>query len=106
MNAVVGWDFPTLAYGRGVGRGRGDRHCGSLGTYVLCGTASLENLPNTLQKIRKTLKSVRAIFNVFSRYRWILGEHMKNRENDKFDSGRIHPGIYKNKECVLPLSTR
>ncbi len=36
----------------------------------------------------------------------IAGEHMRNRENDKFDSGRIHPGIYKNKECVLPLSTR
>ena len=31
---------------------------------------------------------------------------MRNRENDKFDSGRTHPGIYKNKECVLPLSTR
>jgi hypothetical protein len=58
-----------------------------------------------LQKIRKTLKSVRAIFNVFSRYRSIAGEDMRNRENDKFDSGRTHPEIYKNKECVLPPST-
>jgi hypothetical protein len=32
--------------------------------------ASLENLPNTFcKKIRETLKSVRAIFDVFSRYR-------------------------------------
>jgi hypothetical protein len=31
---------------------------------------------------------------------------MRNRENDKFDSGRTHPEIYKYKECVLPLSTR
>jgi hypothetical protein len=57
-------------------------------------------------KIRKTLKSVRAIFDVSSRYRSIAGEYMRNRENDKFDSGRTHPGIYKNKEWVLPLSTR
>ena len=74
---------PTFACGRGGGEsqfGRADRHCGSLGIYVLCGTASLENLPtHILQKIRKTLKSVRAIFNVFSRYRSMPGEHMKNR---------------------------
>jgi hypothetical protein len=39
--------------------------------------ASLENLPNTFcKKIRETLKSVRAIFDVFSRYRSIPGEHM------------------------------
>ncbi len=31
---------------------------------------------------------------------------MRNHENDKFDSGRTHPEIYKNKECVLLLSTR
>ncbi len=31
---------------------------------------------------------------------------MRNRENDQFDSGRTHPAIYKNKECVLPLLTR
>jgi hypothetical protein len=43
----------TLACGRGGGKsqfGRGDRHCGSIGRYVLCGTASLENLPNTFCK--------------------------------------------------------
>ncbi len=67
---------------------------------------SLENLPNTFVKIRETLESGWAIFDVSSRYRSIPGEHMRSRENDKFDSGRTHPGIYKNKECVLPLSTR
>jgi hypothetical protein len=40
-------------------------------------TASLENLPNTFcKKIRETMKSVRAIFEVFSRYRSIAGEYM------------------------------
>jgi hypothetical protein len=40
-------------------------------------TGSLENLPNTFfKKIRVTLKSVRAIFDVFSRYRSIRGEYM------------------------------
>jgi hypothetical protein len=58
-----------------------------------------------LQKSAK-LKSVRAIFDVFSRYRSIAGEHMWNLQNDKYDSGRTHAGIYTNKECVLPLSTR
>jgi hypothetical protein len=44
--------------------------------FVLCGTASLENLPNTFfKKIFETLKNVRAIFDVFSRYRSIPGEH-------------------------------
>jgi predicted flavoprotein YhiN len=69
-------------------------------------TASLENLRNILQKIREILKSVRAIFDVFSRYRSIPGEHMLNLQNDKYDSGRTHPKIDKIKQCVRPLSTR
>jgi hypothetical protein len=69
--------------------------------------ASLENLPNTFcKKIREKLKSVRVIFDVFSRYRSIPGEHMYNLQNDKYDSGRTHPGIDKIKQCVRPLSTR
>jgi hypothetical protein len=48
----------------------------------------------------------RLIIDVLSRYRSIPGEHMRNHENNKYDSGRIHPGIYKNKQCVLPLSTQ
>jgi len=59
-----------------------------------------------LQKIRETLKSVRAIFDVSSRYRSIPGEHMRNLQNDKSDSGRTHPGTDKIEQCVLPLSTR
>ncbi len=59
-----------------------------------------------LQKIRETLKSVRAIFDVSSRYRSIPGEHMRNPQNDKSDSGRTHPGTDKIQQCVLPLSTR
>ena len=59
-----------------------------------------------LQKICQTLKSVRAIFDVSSRYRWIPGEHMRNLQNDKSDSGRTHPGTDKIEQCVLPLSTR
>jgi hypothetical protein len=44
-------------------------------------------------KIRETLKSVRAIFDV---YRVDSGRtHEKSCENYKFDSGRTHPGIYK-----------
>jgi hypothetical protein len=70
-------------------------------------TTSLENLPNAFcKKIRETLKSVRAIFDVFSRYRSIPGEHMSNFQNDKYDSGRTHPGIEKIKQCVRPQSTR
>jgi hypothetical protein len=59
-----------------------------------------------LQKIRETLKSVRAIFDVSSRYRSIPGEHMRNLQNDKSDSGRTHPGTDKIEQCVLPLSTQ
>jgi hypothetical protein len=59
-----------------------------------------------LQKIRETLKSVQAIFDVSSRYRSIPGEHMRNLQNDKSDSGRTHPGTDKIEQCVLPLSTR
>jgi hypothetical protein len=59
-----------------------------------------------LQKIREILKSVRPIFDVFSRYRSIPGEHMINHQNDKSDSGRTHPGTDKIEQCVLPLSTR
>jgi hypothetical protein len=59
-----------------------------------------------LQKIRETLKSVRAIFDVSSRYRSIPGEHMRNLQNDKSYSGRTHPGTDKIEQCVLPLSTR
>jgi hypothetical protein len=68
--------------------------------------ASPENLPNTLQKIRETLKSAQAIFNVFSRYRSIPGEHMWKLQNGKYHSGRTHPDIDKIKQCVRPLSTR
>jgi hypothetical protein len=59
-----------------------------------------------LQKIRETLNSVRAIFDVSSCYRWIPGEHMRNLQNDKSYSGRTHPGTDKIEQCVLPLSTR
>jgi hypothetical protein len=64
-----------------------------------------------MTKIREKMVRInkcfqRVIFDVLSRYRSIAGEHMRNRENNKYDSGRIHPGIYKNKQCVLPLSTR
>jgi hypothetical protein len=41
-------------------------------------TASLEYLPNTLQKICETLKSVWAFFYVFSRYQSILGNTCKS----------------------------
>jgi hypothetical protein len=51
-------------------------------------TANLEILPNTFcKKIRETLKSARAIFNVFSRYR--------------VDSGKIRNGI----EVSTPVAT-
>ena len=59
-----------------------------------------------LQKIRETLKSVRAIFDVSSRYRSIAGEYMRNLQSNKYDSGRTHPGIDKIQQCVRPLSTR
>ncbi len=65
------WDSPPrqIACRRGGGEsqfGRGDRHCGSLGIYVLCGTASLENLPNTFcKKIREKLKFAGDFWCVF-----------------------------------------
>ena len=59
-----------------------------------------------LQKICETLKSVRVIFDMSSRYRSKPGEHMRNLQNDKSDSGRTHPGIDKIQQCVRPLSTR
>ncbi len=70
-------------------------------------TASIENLPkNFLQKIRETMKSVRAIFDVSSPYRSIAGEYMLNLQIAKYDSGRTHPGIEKIQQCVRPQSTR
>jgi hypothetical protein len=102
---------PTLACGRGGGgvpiRTRGH----TLGIYVLCafpypsssvfvklGLAWTAKICETckynardstvlkicqthLQKIRETLKSVRAIFDVFSRHWSIQGEHMWNLPN-------------------------
>ncbi len=59
-----------------------------------------------LQKIRETLKSVRAIFHLSSRCRSIPGEYMWNLQNYKYDSGRTHPGIDKIQQCVRSLSTR
>ena len=55
------WDPPPrqIACRRGGGESqfrRGDRHCGSLGIYVLCGTASLENLPNKFCKNPRNLR--------------------------------------------------
>jgi hypothetical protein len=55
------WDPPPrrIACRRGGGEsqfGRGDRHCGSLGIYVLCGTASLENLSNKFGKNPRNLR--------------------------------------------------
>ncbi len=46
-------------------------------------------------------KSVRAIFDVFSRYQSLPDEYMRNLQNDKYDSGRTHPGIDKIKQCTL-----
>ncbi len=37
-----------------------------------------------MQKIRETMKSVWAIFNVSSLYRSIAGEYMWNLKNDKY----------------------
>jgi hypothetical protein len=82
------------------------------------GKASLENLPNTFcKKIREKLKSVRAIFDVFSRYRYryrgntciiftmintIAGEHIPEsiKLNNVFaryrlDSGQTTPAIFR-----------
>ncbi len=73
---------------------------------------NVENLPNVnYDKMREKMVRInkcfqRVIFDVLSRYRSIAGGHMRNRENNKYDSGRIHPRIYKNKQCVLPLSTQ
>ncbi len=111
QSSKLGLPHPVkLKCGRGGGEsqfGRGDRHCGSLDLYVLCGTDSLENLPNTFcKKICGTLMSVRAIFYVFSRSRSLPCEHMRNLQNDKSDSGRTHPGTDKIEQCILPLSTR
>ncbi len=94
------WDSPPrqIACRRGGGEsqfGRGDRHCGSLGIYVLCGTASLENLPNNVAKIRKTLRVCGRFLMCNPAIDSIAGVNMRNRENYKFDSGRTHPGIYK-----------
>jgi hypothetical protein len=64
-------------------------------------TGNVENLPNfnydkNPRKNSENKCYQRVIFDVLSRYRSIAGEHMRNGENNKFDSGRIHPGIYKN----------
>ena len=92
-----GWGVPV--------RTRGQTLWFSMYICTLWYSQPWKSVKQILQKSAK-LKSVRAIFDVFSRYRSIAGEHMWNLQNDKYDSGRTHAGIYTNKECVLPLSTR
>jgi hypothetical protein len=56
--------------------GRGDRHCGSLGICVLCGTASLENLPNKFCKNPRNLRVCGRLLMCFPAIESIAGEHM------------------------------
>ncbi len=101
-----------LVCGRGGGESqfrRRDRHCGSLGIYVLCGTASLENLPNTFCK--KSAKHWRVCgrflmcFPAIDRYRensckifkminTIAGEHIPKsiKINNVYSRYRLNSG--------------
>jgi hypothetical protein len=72
-----GWGVPIRTRGQTLWLSR-----------YMCTSKSAKHI---LQKIRKTLKSVRAIFNVFSRYRSIPGEHMKNREMTNSIAGEYIP---------------
>ena len=120
------WDPPPrqTACRRGGGEsqfGRGDRHCGSLGIYVLCGTASLENLPNKFCKNPRNLRVCGRFLmcfpaidrqrentcEIFKMINMIAGEHIPvsieiNNVYARYrlDSGKTSPAIFRHLKCV------